>query len=102
MRRGRRRVVRGPFAGHTWGVSDGPLQTPDPSAHAAPIPARRDADVPKQYAVVLAATTILVMSLLGRHDDTRGPLWHAMILGSLVIVLASVIGAVAKRLSRPR
>jgi hypothetical protein len=56
--------------------------------------------------MVLAAGTILVMSLIGgwgeRADDTRGPLWHAMLMGSFIVVLASVLGSLARRLSKPR
>jgi hypothetical protein len=53
--------------------------------------------------MVLASVTILLMSLVGwRDDDTRGPLWHAMLMGSFIVVLASVLGAVAKQMSRSR
>ncbi|XVJ58801.1 MAG: hypothetical protein HEQ23_05115 [Tepidisphaera sp.] len=54
--------------------------------------------VPRRYAVFLAACTVLTMALgLGRDDQTRGPLWHMMWILSLVVVLATLAGSLARR-----
>ena len=69
-------------------------QTPTtPARGVRPEPA-----IPRRYAVLLAAGTIVVMALcFGRDDQTRGPLWHSMWMLSLVVVLANISASFARR-----
>ncbi len=69
-------------------------QTPKPLARGETL----ESAIPRRYAVLVAATTILVMAFcVGRDDQTRGPLWHSMWLISFVIVLANLSGSFARR-----
>ena len=55
--------------------------------------------LPRHQAVFIVASTVLAMAMiLGREDNARGPLWHAMWMLSLVVVLGSGLGAFARRL----
>lgn len=56
--------------------------------------------VPKSVAVLLVAGTVLTMSMMSGHDDTRGPLWHAMWVASLIVLLATGFGAAARRVGK--
>lgn len=72
---------------------------PQPQTTTQPAPGQlQGSAIPRRYAVLIAAGTIVVMALcFGRDDQTRGPLWHSMWMLSLVVVLSNLAGSFARR-----
>jgi hypothetical protein len=76
-----------------------PNPAAEPRNRAGQVASLANHALPRHQAVFIVAATVLAMAmLLGREDNARGPLWHAMWMLSLVVVLGSGLGAFARRL----